>query len=214
MEFDIEIRNEKFTLLSQKAVLWKSKSILFLSDLHLGKAQHFRKEGIGIPEAIGEEDYTRLYKLFSDYPTDHVYFLGDLFHSEYNREWSRVKEMISHFSPTQFHLVIGNHDILSSEDYDSSGIHIVGKTHQINSIKFTHEPPEKEYSEYIFCGHIHPGVSIKGRGRQYLRLPCFYFTENFMILPAFGTFTGVKTLNVSGNRKAFAVVKDKIVQIQ
>jgi len=214
MPQDVQIKKETFTLLPEKAVLWPSQSALLLADLHLGKAQHFRKEGIGIPEAIGEEDYTRLYSLFEKHPTQHIYFLGDLFHSVHNREWGRVREMVQDFKQTQFHLVLGNHDILKKEDYSYAGLNVVGEELTIGDFTLAHEPPESVHGTFTFCGHIHPGVMIKGRGRQYLRLPCFFVTENFMILPAFGTFTGLKTLNITGSDKAYAIVKDRVVGIK
>ena len=213
MSHSIEIKGESLSLLPEKAIYWEKESALLLADLHLGKAQHFRKEGIAVPSGVADDNYKKLYQLFETYPTQNVYFLGDLFHSEYNQEWVRVTEIVNHFHQTAFHLVLGNHDILDNEKYQNAGLNIVGTKKDIRGIRLEHEPPETATKQFTLCGHIHPGVMIKGRGRQNLRLPCFYFTENFMILPAFGTFTGVKTLKVSDVNKAFAVVGDKIISI-
>jgi metallophosphoesterase superfamily enzyme len=40
------------------------------------------------------------------------------------------------------------------------------------------------------CGHIHPVVRMKGKGRQKIRLRCFIKEPTRLILPAFGYFTG------------------------
>ena len=36
-----------------KAIFWKEKSRLLLADVHLGKAGHFRKVGIPVPQRGG-----------------------------------------------------------------------------------------------------------------------------------------------------------------
>jgi metallophosphoesterase superfamily enzyme len=46
----IEIRDNHFDLLIQKAIFWQEKQTLLIGDLHLGKITHFRKEGIAIPQ--------------------------------------------------------------------------------------------------------------------------------------------------------------------
>ena len=61
-------------LLKERAIWWEQKRILFISDLHYGKAAHFRKSGIPIPEPIHEKDLMRLGQLFSKYLPSEVYF--------------------------------------------------------------------------------------------------------------------------------------------
>lgn len=213
---DITIRGEHLSLLPHRAIFWPGRSCLFLADLHLGKASHFRKEGIGIPGAIGEEDYAKLHLLLKEYPVSDVFFLGDLFHSEYNEEWSRVGETVLSFASTTFHLILGNHDILQKEEYQSAGLKVYDQYLDLGPFKLTHEPPEgtKAEEKFIFCGHIHPGVGIKGKARQHIRLPCFFFSKTYAILPAFGTFTGVKTLKITGSDIAYAVLEDKVIPIK
>ena len=46
---DIEILDEQFDLYPQKAIFWRTQHTLLLSDLHLGKINHFRKAGIPVP---------------------------------------------------------------------------------------------------------------------------------------------------------------------
>ncbi len=43
---------------------------------------------------------------------------------------------------------------------------------------------------YTLAGHIHPVVSLRGGGRDSLRLPCFDMGPKLGVLPAFGAFTG------------------------
>ena len=80
---------------------------------------------------------------------------------------------------------------------------------------------------YFFSGHLHPGIRIRGMGKQSLQFPCFYFGGQYAILPAFGRFTGTVSIdplpesNVfailppdGGERKAFGYSRSSIFQIQ
>jgi len=71
-----------------------------------------------------------------------------------------------------------------------------------------------EASGYILCGHIHPGISLSGRARQHLTLPCFAFGDKQAILPSFGTFTGRIAIRSAKTDRIFAIAKDKVVAIE
>jgi metallophosphoesterase superfamily enzyme len=66
---------------------------------------------------------------------------------------------------------------------------------------------------YVFSGHIHPGVTISGMGKQSLHFPCFYFTESFCVLPAFSRFTGTVSVKLQEKDVAFAIVNNSLVKI-
>ena len=84
----------EFTLLEQslvlsihKSIFWKEQECLIVSDLHLGKAGHFRKAGIPISSKVHVEDLDRLDLLLNTYQPKRLVMLGDLFHSDKNNEW-------------------------------------------------------------------------------------------------------------------------------
>ena len=64
----------KLTLLPEKAVWIESLRVLLLADLHFGKASHFRKAGIPIPEQVHDLDYIRIEKLIRKHNPAHTYF--------------------------------------------------------------------------------------------------------------------------------------------
>jgi uncharacterized protein len=66
---------------------------------------------------------------------------------------------------------------------------------------------------YNLAGHIHPGVSLRGKGRQSLTLPCFYFGRHQALLPAFGVFTGLARIKPVKEDKVFVIVEDKIMDL-
>jgi metallophosphoesterase superfamily enzyme len=91
---------------------------------------------------------------------------------------------------------------------------VIEKELKINSFLFTHEKCETNPDLYTFCGHIHPGIYLQGLGKQSLRLPCFYFANDHCILPAFSKFTGTALIEPASNENVFAIVENKLVQMQ
>ncbi len=85
----------------------------------------------------------------------------------------------------------------------------------IGKFLFVHDilKPEQETKPgyYTFSGHVHPGITLRGRGRQSLRFPCFYFAKEYCLLPAFSRFTGTYPVAPQKNEKVFAVVEKEIV---
>ena len=48
---NITIKKQVFMLHPFGSLYWKDKNILLISDLHLGKISHFRKNGLAIPNS-------------------------------------------------------------------------------------------------------------------------------------------------------------------
>src|SRR5688572_22324319 len=112
---EIEIRGNTFTLLPQKAILWKNKSTLLISDMHLGKVTHFRNSGIAIPTKALINNFHRLDELIQSHNIGRIILLGDLFHSVYNQEWKQFVNWRNRNSQLEIIMVLGNHDILPFE---------------------------------------------------------------------------------------------------
>lgn len=203
---------EELLLLPQKAIWLPKYQTLLLSDTHLGKGAHFRKAGIAIPQILAQEELARLSDLISELKPLTIIFLGDLFHSEINNDcdwfalWREMHQKI------EMILVKGNHDILPQSFYQKVNLKVV-HSFFIGKFKLMHEPPKSPESDYIIAGHIHPGVRLKGKARQGVTLPCFYFGVQFAVLPAFGKFTGKAIIKPTENDKIFAIAGEQVVQI-
>jgi len=212
---EITVNNQIFKLLPERAIYWVDTRTLILTDIHLGKSGHFRKSGIAAPQQINETNLRRMGNLVDTYKPDRVFILGDLFHSEVNREWLQFEEWLSAHSKPQYHLITGNHDILHSSFYEQAEIS-THKTLTENGLRFTHHPSRDSTPEtdYNLCGHIHPGIRLKGTGRQALTLPCFYLSGNQIILPAFGEFTGLFTLKIEDAEKVYAIANNEVISLK
>lgn len=209
---EIEIAGERMSLLPEKAIYWQSRHVLFIADLHIGKVSHFRKNGIPVPMQASTSNKNRLFLLLDSLDVREVIFLGDLFHSDYNDEWQILEELVSRYSDISFHLVVGNHDILQDKLYESTRLVLHRGVWHLGPFALSHEP-DSETAGYNLCGHIHPGIHLRGRGRQSLRLPCFYFDDNQGILPAFGAFTGLYNLQATKTSQVYVIGDNKVIKV-
>ena len=196
-----------------RALYWKREKVLFLADLHLGKVQHFRREGIPLPQDIINTNWDKLIALLLEYQPVRVIFLGDLFHSDYNAEWEEFCDLLDQFPTIQFDLILGNHDSLSDRAYARSVLRVFTEPYLFGPFTLSHHPIEEPEGGYNLAGHVHPAVRLEGGGRQRLRLPCFVFGKESAILPAFGVFTGSKVLTPSSKDQVFVVTDEAVIRV-
>jgi uncharacterized protein len=206
---DIFLEEELFLLLPQRALYRPGKRQLVISDLHLGKTTHFRKQGLALPEAALAKDIDKLHYLLNLWQPESVLLLGDLFHSDYNREWLWFKSLLMEYPLVQFILVEGNHDILQDAHYSLPNLLKAGFLVEENFI-FSHHPLENA-GKLNVCGHVHPGIRIEGMARQSVSLPCFYLTPKHFILPAFGYLTGLHILEKEAGARYYLVANDRVI---
>lgn len=190
---------------------WVEEKMLIISDVHYGKAGHFRKSGIPIPGSIHEEDLYRIAHLVRHYDPEEILFLGDLFHSVHNAECDKLKTFLSQLKAKKL-LASGNHDVMDPDFYDF--MHSTGLYIKRGPFIFQHHPPVEAFEEnYVISGHIHPAISIRSGIRQQTKLSCFYFGERYALMPAFGKFTGNYKISYKFNDNIYAVTDEMVLKI-
>ena len=210
----VVVRNLSLELLPEKAVYLPSEKILLIADLHLGKVNHYRKAGYPVPTKANDENTSVLIDLLNHYKPERMLFLGDLFHSHYNEEWEVLGQVIRHFSSVSFELILGNHDIMSTLQYERHNVIVHREELRIGSLLLTHAPLEQPQPDvYNIAGHIHPGAKLYGKGRQALLLPCFYFGKHQGLLPAFGSFTGLYPIRVTKGDQVYVIAEGEVIEV-
>jgi DNA ligase-associated metallophosphoesterase len=211
------IKDQSFCLSSDKSIYWEQQQALVVSDLHIGKTGHFRKAGIGVPQTVFKEDLQRLVALIQYFKPSSLIVVGDMFHSTANKELELFSRWRGDFEYLNIKLVKGNHDILQKSWYAHANIDVFESSMTIEGFCFQHDPSDcdNEGTEvsYVFSGHIHPGITISGVGKQSLKFPCFYFTRSYCILPAFSRFTGTVSIKPKSDEVAFAIVNNSILRV-
>lgn len=209
----IQLLHTTLELLADKALFLPEERMLVIADLHFGKATHFRRSGIPLPVQSALHDYQRLHHLIAERQPERILLLGDLFHSRHNSEWNLFCDFVNDYPDIRFTLIIGNHDILDRAHYEKLCLEVIDHALHLNEFIFTHEPQESVPPGKInIAGHIHPGVRLYAGAMQSVKLPCFYLRSQVLILPAFGSLTGLYLLEKEG-AEVFVIVKNKVVYI-
>lgn len=217
-----KIFDQTFWISAGRALYWENEKALVVSDMHFGKTGHFRKAGIAVPQSVYMQDLQRLVSQIQFFSPSCVYVVGDLFHSVANKELELFTKWRNDLPDIKFSLIKGNHDILKENWYSTAGIDLVKDGLSINGICLTHDNDNcgtKSYLDggkeirYTISGHIHPGVTVRGLGRQALCLPCFYFGDTLAVLPAFSHFTGTATIRPEAGDSVFAIAGNKVIRI-
>ena len=212
------ISNNTFWVSPERSLFWEEENTLIIADMHLGKSGHFRKAGIAIPQSIYKADLQRLMASLYLCKAERLIIVGDFTHSTINKEMDLFMKWRKDFSLLQIDLVKGNHDILNDQWYAAANINFHEWELLINGFLFRHEdkrikPHEIPGLLYTFVGHVHPGFTIKGQGRQSLRFPCFYFANQHCILPAFSKFTGTYKVKPQKDETVYAITGTEILKI-
>jgi len=213
---NFNLLEQDLLLLPERAIYWVQHRALVAADVHLGKTGHFRKAGIAVPQQLAHDDLVCLTKLINRHQPQKILFLGDLFHSDKNTDWNYFADWRRKHADIQMQLVIGNHDIIQEKHYHELDI----STHlelAVGPFLMLHHPQEKnclqQHSSYVFCGHIHPGVQLVGRGRESVTLPCFAFSKQQAVLPSFGKFTGKVNMHHQLDDHVFGILQNKVFAV-
>ena len=105
----------------------------------------------------------------------------------------------------------GNHDVIAASEFKALGIQVVEKYVE-EVFYFSHFPMTNE-NHFVFCGHVHPGVKLKGAGLQRLSSRVFKSTAQ-LILPAFGAFTGLHLLKAKSGDHIYVTTGKEVVEFR
>jgi DNA ligase-associated metallophosphoesterase len=206
------IEGESVILRPDRSLFWPRRSTIVIADPHFGKAETFRAAGLPIP-GHPDETLLRLGRALDETVAERLIVLGDFWHARSGRDKQvlhRLADWRAGRPFLQIELIRGNHD-RAGPPPEGWGIWRSSPWHD-KPYLFAHIPFSSE-TEYVMAGHIHPGVVVRGVGRQRLRLPCFRIGPRVTVLPAFGTFTGLSTTSVIPCENVFAIAGDEVIHI-
>ncbi|MEN1728463.1 MAG: ligase-associated DNA damage response endonuclease PdeM [Pseudomonadota bacterium] len=193
---NLDLAGHSMNLLPDRAVWWPDQSALLVADVHLGKDQVFRRQGLAVPAGVLQQDLDRLDLLLEETEAERLIILGDWIHAppHVDDDWP---DQIGHWradrSDIEIDLVLGNHDrdlALWLHQWQIDGHEEVL---EVDGVLLMHEWRPRLPAPGL-SGHLHPGARLKTR-REQLMLPAFLLDETagreHLVLPAFGRFTGL-----------------------
>ena len=198
----VRLAGEEAWLLGGRGLLLPAHGALLIADLHLGKADIFRRAGIALPTGGTSSDLERLRGLVERTGCTSLWILGDVLHGPVHRagwhgQWLAWREQRPALT---VHVVRGNHD----RDLAHADLRVtVHETEAaLGPFVLRHEPVASSGAHTI-AGHLHPVVALPGLPR---RLPAFWLRDGVTVLPAFSRFTaGVRPVLSAGERMVACV---------
>ena len=186
----INFNNHEFKINNDGVLFWLEKKIAIVSDLHLEKGSSFASSGQFVPPFDSEETLNKLINFLKIHEVKIIILLGDTFHDRgaLNRMSSKVKSIFDSLVENyEIIFVLGNH-----ENKMKSAFIKFYERYIVDDIPFLHEAVlEKKYQ---ISGHFHPVASLKINSKQ-ITEKCLIHSENHIIMPAFGEFTGGLNIN-------------------
>jgi DNA ligase-associated metallophosphoesterase len=214
-DFSLTIANETLHLLPERALFWPRTKTLFIADPHFGKDATFRAHAIPLPQGTTHAELDRLTQAIDRTGAQKLIILGDLLHAAKGREpavLNAVTTWREQQAELSIYLVRGNHDRHAGDppiewrmalaDGPTPGPHWV----------LNHEPLTPEEG-YALVGHLHPAVQLTGKGRQSLKLPCFWFGAKCGVLPAFSAFVDHGTIRPRRGDQIFVMAENQVLPV-
>ena len=206
---------QHLVMLPDRTLFWREEETLIVADPHFGKAQIFRESGIPLPAGTTADDLERLSHQIDQLQPRKLLFLGDLTHGSFENQ-KKVGRLVDRWryrhKKVELMLAMGNHDLHSGDPPDQFRFDHVADDIIIGSFMFTHKP-RLESAFYVFAGHLHPAVTIAGKGRLKETLPCFCFGPRAALLPAFGGFTGSRVIRPNPDDRIYVIAGDEVVEM-
>lgn len=164
------------------ALYWPDRSLLCVSDLHLGRSERYaRRAGALLPPYETCDTLTRLEAAIEQVAPDIVVCLGDSFDDaaaqdgldEDARLW-----LTRLMAGRRWVWIEGNHD---PGPVEIGGSHMA----ELPEVPLTFRHIARPGAHGEISGHYHPKARVAGKSR-----PCLLRDSARVILPAFGTYTG------------------------
>jgi uncharacterized protein len=169
------------------ALYFPDDRLLVVADMHLEKGTSGARRGIFLPPYDSQITLNLLDNVAAKYQPKQIIFLGDSFHdarAPMRLDNNCLIALQTLAQASELIWITGNHD----PDIPTSIAANCTPELSFAGLHFTHIP-QTGITEAQISGHLHPVVTVSGRGRT-LRRRCFLSDGTRMILPAFGAYTG------------------------
>jgi DNA ligase-associated metallophosphoesterase len=215
IDLTLTVQNEAITLMPERAVFWPARRVLFVADVHVGKAAAFRALSLAVPEGNLADDLARLSCAIERTDATQIVLLGDVLHAKHGRA-DHVLQQVAAWRETHsrrhFMIVRGNHDLRAGDPPDNWRMACVDAPAMLAPFVLCHEPCDSE-AGYVLCGHVHPAFRLAGRGGMTATLPCYVIGARRMMLPAFGSFTGNALVRPADGERIAVIADDEVIAI-
>ena len=208
----INFNNHKFQISKEGILFWFDKQIAIIADLHLEKGSSFGPSGQFLPPYDSEETLNKIFKTIKNHKIKTIILLGDTFHDK--NAFDRMSEKVfilfkSLIEKYEVIFILGNHE----SKFEIGRINFLNE-YVIDDIHFIHQALPT--SIFQISGHFHPVASVKSSIKK-ITAKCLLHTNNHIILPSFGQYTGGLNINnpvfkpfINNDSKIYMLTKKSI----
>jgi DNA ligase-associated metallophosphoesterase len=203
------VAGEQVELHADRALCWPARRRLVVADLHLGKADTFRRAGIALPSGGTAHDLSRLDRLLQATGAQALWVLGDMLHGDpgprrWRVGWDGFRDR---WPQLDIVVVAGNHD----RALHGAGLGVRIETGAVSDgpFVFRHDPADDPRG-LVLCGHVHPVVRPPGIRR---RFPAFVLGRRCGVLPAFSAFSGGCEVAAGAGCRRLACVDGAVLEL-
>lgn len=212
----LQARGQTLMLLPEKAVFLPDSDTLLVADAHIGQAPGVRHHGVPAPGGTTEASLGILTRLIRRLDARRIVFLGEFLHSALALEPSTlasVRRWRELHGAVELTLIRGNHDGQGLDPPAMLDVQVFDAPLMHRGLTLTYQPRWVE-ADFVIGGHLHPCVSVRGRGHDWHRLPCFLVAHNLCVLPAFGAAVGMRPVTVRAGQRVYAATSDRVFELQ
>ncbi|WP_437223613.1 ligase-associated DNA damage response endonuclease PdeM [Planctomicrobium sp. SH661] len=209
----LEFNDCRLELLPERAAFWSEESTLFVTDLHIGKEETFRRAGLPVPDVL-PADLSRLNSAIARTGCTRLVILGDFYHASPGRS-KRVTEQLSLWrrSHSQLHITLirGNHDLHAGAPLREWEMEVHDEPFRFRHLSLAHFPCF-DWQTPVLAGHLHPKFRLQC-GPERLHLPCFLERKQTLVLPAFSNFVDHGLIKRQPADRIYVVADDHVLEV-
>ena len=212
---EVNCAGEKLMLYPNRVAFWPKTGDLFLADVHLGKRAGRAFRGMYTPDGSDRDDKDLIKAISKDLNAKHLYVLGDLFHDNFALDAESITASNAWVDGLGIpvSLILGNHDAKAAKGLSSLRIGILPSGVERGPFWLSHEPdPKKGF--FNLCGHLHPGVRMKDAAGCAHKAKAFWWREDQLVLPAFGTTTSMTHAEAQRRDVLYICAEDKVFELK
>ena len=164
-----------------------AQNAIIIADLHLGYEGVLRMEGVAMPRYQEKVIMEKLSSIIKKYGPEKVIVNGDFKHNfgrNLKQEWQEVSNVLKFLCKKgDVVLIRGNHDNFLKNIASKFDVTMADK-YDIKGITIAHGHKDVRGKKMIIA-HEHPSIKLRDRVGATLSLPCYLFSDEIIVMPAF-----------------------------
>jgi uncharacterized protein len=216
----LQVHGQMLFLLPEKAVFLPQSDTLLVADTQIGMVSAFRTAPAPQDALVTDNTLCALTRLITRFSPKNIIFLGDLLHPQHalaispdlRNQLHQWREL--HHTLAMSWVRAAHHDSVLALLHELR-IHTPLEPLMHHGLALCHQPVHQD-TGFVLAGALQPSVNIGGIGgrtHDWLRLPCFWFSDHMGVLPAFGSLSGIEAIRAKRGDRVFAVATNRVFEL-